>query len=49
MRYEEIKQLIDLFEETDLAEMELTRENDGLRLVRGNAGKAGDHRRGDGI
>lgn len=40
MRYEEIKQLIDLFEETDLAEMELTRENDGLRLVRGNAGKA---------
>lgn len=39
MRYEEIKQLIDLFEETDLAEMELTRENDGLRLVRGNAGK----------
>lgn len=34
MRYEEIKQLIDLFEETDLAEMELTRENDGLRLVR---------------
>jgi len=40
MRYEEIKQLIDLFEETDLAEMELTRENDGLRLVRGNGGKA---------
>ena len=39
MRYEEIKQLIDLFEETDLAEMELTRENDGLRLVRGNAGR----------
>lgn len=40
MRYEEIKQLIDLFEKTDLAEMELTRENDGLRLVRGNGGKA---------
>ena len=30
MRYEEIKQLIDLFEETDLAEMELTREKEGL-------------------
>jgi len=39
MRYEEIKQLIDLFEETDLSEMELTRENDGLRLVRGNGAK----------
>ena len=26
MRYEEIKQLIDLFEETDLAEMEYNRQ-----------------------
>lgn len=40
MQYDEIKQLIELFEQTDLTEMELTRENTGLRLVRGVARKA---------
>jgi acetyl-CoA carboxylase biotin carboxyl carrier protein len=38
MHYDEIKQLIDLFEQTDLTEMELTRENTGLRLVRNISG-----------
>lgn len=39
MQYEEIKQLIELFEQTDLTEMELTRDNTGLRLTRGAAGQ----------
>lgn len=40
MQYDEIKQLIELFEQTDLTEMELTRENTGLRLSRGIARQA---------
>lgn len=38
MHYDEIKQLIDLFEQTDLTELELTRDNAGLRLTRGVCG-----------
>jgi acetyl-CoA carboxylase biotin carboxyl carrier protein len=39
MHYDEIKQLIDLFEHTDLTELELTRDNTGLRLTRGVSGQ----------
>jgi acetyl-CoA carboxylase biotin carboxyl carrier protein len=39
MHYDEIKQLIDLFEQTDLTELELTRDNTGLRLTRGSLSK----------